>query len=93
MRISVVGVLLTIFLFLLLGWGLEDVDLYERYVSNPKYEVFRAIDPGLVHVYHEVTCAKDLPAKQLSMCYDSKAGTYGSQRKIYELLVDKGYLK
>ncbi len=75
------------------GWGLEDVDLYERYVLNPNYEVFRAIDPGLVHIYHNVNCAKELPAKQLSMCYDSKAGTYGSQKKLYELIVDKGYLK
>ena len=75
------------------GWGLEDVDLYERYVSSSNYEVFRAIDPGLVHIYHNIECAKELPEKQLKMCFDSKAGTFASQRKIYQLMVDKGYLQ
>eukprot|EP00795_Rhopilema_esculentum_P005840 gene5840-11159_t len=74
------------------GWGLEDVELYERFVSSNAYDVFRAIEPGLVHVYHDITCAKDLPEKQLKMCFNSKAGTYGSQKKLYEIILDKGYL-
>lgn len=73
------------------GWGLEDVELYERFVSSKTYEVFRAIEPGLVHIYHEIACARDLPEEQLKMCFNSKAGTFGSQKKLYEMMVDKGY--
>ena len=73
------------------GWGLEDVELYERFVASKTYDVFRAIEPGLVHIYHEIECAKDLPEQQLKMCYNSKAGTFGSQRKLYEMMIDKGY--
>jgi len=75
------------------GWGLEDVELYDRYVLSELHTVFRSADPGLVHIYHEVKCDKDLPEKQLTMCYASKAQTYGSQRKLYEVLHEKGYLK
>lgn len=74
------------------GWGMEDVELYERFIASPVFEVFRAIDPGLVHIYHDIECAKELPEKQLQMCFDSKAGTFGSQRKLYELMIDKGYI-
>ena len=73
------------------GWGLEDVDLYERFVASKEYDIFRAIEPGLVHIYHEIECAKDLPEQQLKMCFNSKAGTFASQRKLYEIMIDKGY--
>ena len=75
------------------GWGMEDVQLYDRYVLSEVHTVFRAADPGLVHIYHEVSCDKNLQEKQLTMCYASKARTYGSQRKLYEVLNEKGYLK
>ena len=74
------------------GWGMEDVDLYERYVASVNYDMFRSPDPGLVHIYHDVMCDSKLDEKQLKMCYNSKAATFGSNRKLYELMVDKGYL-
>lgn len=73
------------------GWGMEDVDLYDRYVSSEHHTIFRAPDPGLVHIYHKVTCDEKLAEKQLNMCYASKAQTYGSQRKLYEVLLDNDY--
>lgn len=73
------------------GWGMEDVDLYDRFVLSDKHTVFRAPDPGIVHIYHPVTCDSKLTEKQLKMCYASKGQTYGSQRKIYEVLMEKGY--
>ena len=75
------------------GWGMEDVQLYDRYVLSEVHTVFRAADPDLVHIYHEVSCDKNLQEKQLTMCYASKAQTYGSQKKLYEVLNEKGYLK
>lgn len=74
------------------GWGMEDVDLYDRFVLSDKHTIHRAQDPGLVHIYHDVKCDKNLPEKQLVMCYSSKANTFASQRKLYELLVEKSYL-
>ncbi|XP_066925648.1 chondroitin sulfate synthase 1-like [Clytia hemisphaerica] len=73
------------------GWGMEDVDLYDRFVLSEKHNVFRAPDPGLVHIYHPVQCDEKIAEKQLKMCYASKAQTYGSQNKIYEVLYDRGY--
>lgn len=73
------------------GWGMEDVELYDRYVASREYTVLRSPDPGLIHVYHAVACDKNLSEKQLIMCYDSKAATYGSQRKLYDILLDHGY--
>ena len=70
---------------------MEDVDLYDRFVLSEKHTIFRAPDPGLIHIYHPVICDATLAEKQLHMCSASKAQTYGSQRKIYEILMDRGY--
>ena len=70
---------------------MKDVDLYDRFVLSEKHTVFRAPDPGLVHIYHPVKCDEKLAEKQLKMCFASKAQTYGSQNKIYEVLYDRGY--
>ena len=74
------------------GWGMEDVDLYDRFVLSDKHTIFRAYDPGLIHIYHPVKCDKNLPDKQLVMCYSSKAHTFGSQRTLYETLIENDYL-
>lgn len=73
------------------GWGKEDVDLYDRFVLSDKHTVFRAPDPGLVHIYHPVSCDKNLAEMQLEMCDKSKTSTYGSQRKLYQILVENGF--
>ncbi|KAL9954162.1 hypothetical protein ACROYT_G041663 [Oculina patagonica] len=64
------------------GWGLEDVDLYERFVNHTEIEVFRAADPGLIHVYHHVNCDPNLPARKLFMCQGSKASGRASQKSL-----------
>uniref|UniRef100_A0A1I8A5D8 Hexosyltransferase n=1 Tax=Steinernema glaseri TaxID=37863 RepID=A0A1I8A5D8_9BILA len=60
------------------GWGLEDVDLFEKVVKSPKLRIVRAPDPGLVHIYHPIHCASDMPAAQLKMCLGSKAASLAS---------------
>ena len=40
------------------GWGEEDVDLFMK-VINHGFEVFRAPDPSLIHLWHPKFCNKD----------------------------------
>ncbi|XP_078599027.1 chondroitin sulfate synthase 3-like [Branchiostoma floridae x Branchiostoma japonicum] len=63
------------------GWGMEDLSLFDKFVKS-KMETFRAVDPGLVHVYHPIHCDPNLPTIQYNMCIGSKANTYGSAAKL-----------
>eukprot|EP00058_Branchiostoma_floridae_P011136 XP_002596624.1 hypothetical protein BRAFLDRAFT_78480 [Branchiostoma floridae] len=69
------------------GWGLEDVDLCNKLVASG-INIFRATDPGLVHVYHPIHCDPLLPEKQYKMCLGSKANTYGSTAKLVKRWFD-----
>ncbi|KAM3722034.1 Chondroitin sulfate synthase sqv-5 [Dirofilaria immitis] len=59
------------------GWGMEDVDFFEKCVHSPLH-IMRAPDPGLVHIYHTMHCAESLPEKQYNMCIGSKAASLAS---------------
>lgn len=74
------------------GWGLEDVDLYDKFVSREDITVFRAPDPGLVHVYHNVACDPKLAERQRLMCQGSKASGFASAKSLARILVKKGYI-
>lgn len=63
------------------GWGREDVDLVERLLAR-NISVFRAVDPGLVHVFHAKLCDPGLDAAQYQMCLGSKASSYASLRTL-----------
>ncbi|TKR93598.1 hypothetical protein L596_008020 [Steinernema carpocapsae] len=60
------------------GWGMEDVDLFEKVVKAPALRIIRAPDPGLVHIYHPIHCGSEMPAPQLKMCLGSKAASLAS---------------
>ena len=64
------------------GWGMEDVALYDRFVSSPNYTIFRAVDPGLVHVYHPITCDRHLSALQYEMCLGTKLSSLDSTAEL-----------
>jgi chondroitin sulfate synthase len=69
------------------GWGKEDVDLFDKFVSvAANFSVFRAADPHLVHVFHIVDCDPKLDDAQLSMCRGSRADTYGSVPKLAQYI-------
>lgn len=69
------------------GWGKEDVDLFEKFVSMAaNFSVFRAVDPELVHVFHIVDCDPKLDNVQLSMCKGSRADTYGSVPRLAQYI-------
>lgn len=63
------------------GWGREDVDLVERLLAR-NMSVFRAVDPGLVHVFHSKHCDPGLDAAQYQMCLGSKASSFASLRTL-----------
>ncbi|VDK42528.1 unnamed protein product [Anisakis simplex] len=62
---------------MLKGWGMEDVDLFEKCVRSP-LRVLRAPDPGLVHIYHTIRCSNSMPDAQHAMCIGSKAASIAS---------------
>lgn len=70
------------------GWGLEDVDLFEKTLKSVavELEIFRAPEPGLVHVYHPVICDKNLSRTQYEMCLGSKAASYASVYRLYDFV-------
>ncbi|VDN89969.1 unnamed protein product [Brugia pahangi] len=67
------------------GWGMEDVDFFERCVHSP-LRIMRAPDPGLVHIYHTIHCAESLPEKQYIMCIGSKAASLASLDSLVDQL-------
>ncbi|XP_054286275.1 chondroitin sulfate synthase 1 [Macrosteles quadrilineatus] len=68
------------------GWGKEDVDLFDKLVAiSDNVTVFRAVDPGLVHIFHVVQCDPNLTDSQLEMCKNTRASTYASQTHLAQL--------
>ncbi|XP_059179665.1 chondroitin sulfate synthase 1-like [Physella acuta] len=59
------------------GWGKEDVDLYTKFIEN-SYTIFRAVDPGMTHIFHTIKCSDSLESAQMVMCVNSKAQSYAS---------------
>ncbi|VDD86367.1 unnamed protein product [Enterobius vermicularis] len=59
------------------GWGLEDVDLFEKCVRS-SLRILRIPDPSLVHVFHQIRCPKTMPDAQYKMCVGSKAASLAS---------------
>lgn len=60
------------------GWGLEDVDLFEKVVKSRTLRVIRSPEPGLVHIYHPIHCPETMPQAQRHMCHGSKAASLAS---------------
>jgi len=69
------------------GWGMEDVDLFEKCLKQPNLRVFRAPDPGLVHIYHPISCPETMPIAQYNMCVGSKAASIASLDSLADQLI------
>lgn len=70
------------------GWGLEDVDLFNKFVQSGLNQ-FRSVDTGIVHVHHPVVCDPNLEPKQYKMCLGSKASSHASTQQLAELWFEK----
>eukprot|EP00090_Calanus_glacialis_P012763 TRINITY_DN21386_c0_g1_i1.p1 TRINITY_DN21386_c0_g1~~TRINITY_DN21386_c0_g1_i1.p1 ORF type:complete len:732 (-),score=296.38 TRINITY_DN21386_c0_g1_i1:910-3105(-) len=73
------------------GWGKEDVDLYERFLTT-NISIFRAPTPHLVHRYHPVTCSPSLPTTQAAMCKSSKASNYLPLGELVDKILNSSLL-
>lgn len=49
--------------------------------------IFRAPDPTLVHIYHDIYCDKSLSESQYTMCLGTKANTLGSHKHIESIFM------
>jgi len=67
------------------GWGKEDVALFDKFLKT-NLTVFRGPDPELLHMYHPVHCAPDLPRAQHDMCLGSQATTLGSTSSLLSFI-------
>lgn len=63
------------------GWGKEDVDLFDKIVAS-NLTVFRAPDPGLIHVFHPIQCASSLSKEQSEMCRGTKLASTASWQDL-----------
>lgn len=69
------------------GWGKEDVDLFDKFIAaSENITIFRAVDPGLVHVFHIVECDPNLTETQLDMCKSTRASTFGEINQLSQLV-------
>ncbi|XP_015927513.2 chondroitin sulfate synthase 1 [Parasteatoda tepidariorum] len=68
------------------GWGKEDVDLYSKVVRS-NLTVLRAADPGIVHVFHPITCSPELEDSQYEMCWGSKLSSLASQKTLAKIIL------
>jgi len=75
----------------IVGWGKEDVDLYERFLST-NISIFRSPTPHLVHRYHPVTCSPTLPTTQAAMCKSSKASNYLPLGELVDKILNSSLL-
>ena len=76
------------------GWGMEDVDFFDKFVKTRKFRLFRAPDPGLVHIFHKhAPCLPRLTFKQQKMCRDATASYLSSASSALDQLFKKQILK
>ena len=75
----------------IVGWGKEDVDLFTKFLST-NLTMFRAVEPQLVHRYHEVNCAASLPTAQADMCRSSRASNYLPLHTLADLVLNSSLL-
>lgn len=66
------------------GWGLEDVHLYRKYLHS-KLMVVRSPSRSLFHLWHEKSCADELPPDKYKMCMQTKAMSEASHSQLGEL--------
>jgi chondroitin sulfate synthase len=74
------------------GWGMEDVNLYDRIIQS-NLTIFRSIDRGLVHIYHDIHCDQSLTSLQYEMCLGTKLTSLGSVQELAKYINLNKFLK
>ena len=66
---------------------MEDVDLHQKLVNHKNIDVFRAADPGVLHVYHQIKCDPELPSQRLTQCKNSRASIIANQTLLLRYIM------
>lgn len=74
------------------GWGMEDVNLYDRIIQS-NLTIFRSVDHGLVHIYHDIHCDQSLTSLQYEMCLGTKLTSLGSVQELAKYINLNKFLK
>ncbi|XP_028396232.1 chondroitin sulfate synthase 1-like [Dendronephthya gigantea] len=74
-------------------WGYEDIHLFEAFISRNKYDIIRAADPGLIHIYHAHSkCDVIKNNIQRLMCTGAMLNSLASEDSIVKYLLMKKYV-
>lgn len=71
----------------MIGWGGEDVDLYER-VLKSGLDVLRSPDTSLLHRWHSKSCKMQSSDKMLEHCLMSQAEVLADRRELARYIFD-----
>ena len=71
----------------MVGWGGEDVDLYER-VLRSGLDVLRAPDASLIHRWHSKSCKMQSSSKMLEHCLMSQSEVLADRRELARYIFD-----
>lgn len=71
----------------MVGWGGEDVDLYER-VLKSGLDVLRSPDTSLMHRWHSKSCKMQSSEKMLEHCLMSQAEVLADRRELARYIFD-----
>lgn len=62
------------------------MDVFNKFIAfGENITIFRAVDPGLVHVFHPRYCDDTLPADQFKMCQGTKADSSIGLRQLSQI--------
>ncbi|CAF4294367.1 unnamed protein product [Rotaria sp. Silwood2] len=68
-------------------WGDEDVNLFQQFVKfSAECYIFRAVEPGLKHVYHKKMCNGIKNRERFKTCYDAEINLLGSQADMIDYI-------
>ena len=73
-------------------WGYEDIHLFEKFISRKSYDVIRAADPGLLHIYHAHSKCDVIKSNiQRLMCKGAMLNGLASEESVANYLLSKKY--
>lgn len=71
-------------------WGNEDVNLFQRFhTSSIQCNIFRAVEPGLRHVYHKKMCNGITDTVRRKTCDDADITLLGSQSQMVDYILER----